>query len=358
MDSPDITHSFVEFITNPTVIKVFGIVLATLLVNFFLRGVFNHLEKRASNTHTVWDDALLSSVRKPTSLLIWILGIAFAAETISAETDTGLQNMIDPVRYISVVGVLTFFLVRFINECEKGFIHNGADITTTTAIGKLVRISVFITAALTVLQTLGVSVQGILAFGGVGGIAVGFAAKDLLANFFGGLMIYLDRPFAVGDWIRSPDRDIEGTVEVIGWRLTVIRSFQQRPIYVPNSVFANIAVENPSRMHNRRIYETIGLRYDDIAAMKSVVAEVDTMLREHEEIDQGRTLMVNFNTFGGSSLEFFIYCFTKTTNWVEFHKVKQDVLLKIHAIIDRHDAEIAFPTTTVHLAPPEMEQEN
>ena len=116
------------------------------------------------------------------------------------------------------------------------------------AMAKLLRLSVIITAGLVVLQTLGFSISGVLAFGGVGGIAVGFAARDLLANFFGGLMIYLDRPFSVGDWVRSPDRNIEGTVERIGWRLTVIRTFDKRPLYVPNSVFANIAVENPSRM--------------------------------------------------------------------------------------------------------------
>ena len=91
------------------------------------------------------------------------------------------------------------------------------------------------------MQTLGFSVSGVMAFGGIGGIAIGFAAKDLLANFFGALTIYLDRPFSEGDWIRSPDREIEGIVENIGWRLTVIRSFDKRPIYVPNSVFASIA---------------------------------------------------------------------------------------------------------------------
>ena len=94
----------------------------------------------------------------------------------------------------------------------------GGDETTVTAIAKLARVSIVITAALMAMQTLGISISGVLAFGGIGGIAVGFAAKDLLANFFGGLVIYLDRPFKVGDWIRSPDRDIEGTVVKIGWR--------------------------------------------------------------------------------------------------------------------------------------------
>ena len=107
---------------------------------------------------------------------------------------------------------------------------------------------------------------------------MGFAAKDLLANFFGGMMIYMDRPFSVGEWIRSPDKEIEGTVEDIGWRLTRIRTFDKRPLYIPNSVFANISVENPSRMTSRRIYETVGIRYDDIDKMDLIVAQVKGML--------------------------------------------------------------------------------
>jgi len=204
-------------------------------------------------------------------------------------------------------------------------------------------------AGIMILQSLGVSVSGLLAFGGVGGIAVGFAARDLLANFLGGLSIFLDRPFAVGDWIRSPDREIEGTVEDVGWRVTRIRTFDQRPLYVPNSVFSTVALENPSRMRNRRIYETIGIRYTDAALMATIVAEVETMLREHEAIDASRTLIVNFVAFGASSLDFFVYTFTKTTDWVTYHGVKQEILLNILEIIDRHGAEIAFPTRTVLL---------
>jgi MscS family membrane protein len=199
------------------------------------------------------------------------------------------------------------------------------------------------------MQTLGYSISGVLAFGGIGGIAIGFAAKDLLANFFGGMMIFLDRPFSVGDWIRSPEKEIEGTVEHIGWRLTRIRTFDKRPLYIPNSVFASIVVENPSRMTNRRIYETIGIRYDDAAVAADVIAAVREMLQNHPDIDHNQTLMVNFNKFGASSLDFFIYTFTKTTVWTQFHEVKQDVLFKIQDIIEAHGAEIAFPTSTVHL---------
>ena len=179
------------------------------------------------------------------------------------------------------------------------------DPTTATAVGKLLRASIVITGMLLVLQAFGFSISGVLAFGGIGGIAIGFAARDILANFFGALMIFLDRPFSVGDWIRSPDRNIEGTVEDIGWRLTRIRTFDKRPLYLPNSIFTSLAVENPSRMLNRRIYETIGLRYTDVEKMPLILAKVKTMLEEHGDIDQKQILMVNFVTFGASAVEFF-----------------------------------------------------
>jgi MscS family membrane protein len=246
-------------------------------------------------------------------------------------------------------------MIRFISRAEENLVSarsesgKSFDRTTLDAIAKLLRASVVITAVLVAMQTLGFSISGVLAFGGIGGIAVGFAAKDLLANFFGGLTIYLDRPFAVGDWIRSPDRNIEGTVEKIGWRLTCIRTFDKRPLYLPNNIFTTIALENPSRMSHRRIYETIGIRYDDAAHMGAIVEEVKQMLKAHQEIDDSQTLIVNFNKFGPSSLDFFIYTFTHTTNWVRYHEIKHEVLLKIYDIIVGFGAEVAFPTSTVHL---------
>ena len=185
---------------------------------------------------------------------------------------------------------MLLFLNNFIKRAERNlinpeFISDPVDPTTVSAVAKLLRASVIITALLIAMQLLGYSVSGLLAFGGIGGIAVGFAAKDLLANFFGGLMIYLDRPFSVGDWIRSPDKEIEGTVEDVGWRLTRIRTFDKRPLYIPNSVFASISVENPSRMTNRRIYETVGIRYCDMDSMNNIVQQVTQMLKDHDAID-------------------------------------------------------------------------
>jgi MscS family membrane protein len=346
----NLPEALFAWVTDPNVLVVFGVVFCTMLLNSIVRRVFDRLYAKAETTKTIWDDALLASIRNPLRLLIWVVGISLASDLIARQTDSGLFEVIEPLRYVLVLAIIAYFLVRFIREIEKAMIHKGSDLTTVTAVGKLLRISVIITAVLSVLQTLGISISGILAFGGFGGIAVGFAAKDLLANFFGGLMIYLDRPFAIGDWIRSPDRNIEGTVEKIGWRLTMIRTFDMRPLYVPNSVFANIAVENPSRMKNRRIYETIGIRYEDAPKLQKIVDDVHLMLKSDADIDQSRTLMVNFTEFADSSLNFFVYTFTKTTNWVEFHGIKQRILLEILEIVESQGAEVAFPTSTIHFA--------
>ncbi len=335
--------------------QVFVIVFVTMLLNAAARRLLVQLAKKLENTNTHWDDMVVFAVGKPLTYLIWLVGLLWAAEVLDAESESAIFQFIDPLRNVGVVALLTWAVVRFISEGEKAFMRpmdgRTVDETTVIAIGKLMRISVVITAGLVILQTLGFSISGVLAFGGIGGVAVGFAAKDLLANFFGGLMIFLDRSFAVGDWIRSPDRNIEGTVEMIGWRLTRIRTFDKRPLYVPNSTFANISVENPSRMTNRRIKETIGIRYDDGHRMEAIVHDVKKMLREHPEIDTNQTLIVNFNEFGPSSLDFFVYTFTRTTNWVMFHEIKQDIMLRIMQIIDEHGAEIAFPTRTLHMQP-------
>jgi len=356
MDQVEAVNSFLSSMgLGSWVFQVFVVVFLALLLDFAQRRILRRVESRLSATENFWDDAIVIALQRPLTVLVWILGLAFAVEIIQHEAEAAIFEAVGPLRDVGVIAVMAWFLVRLIREVEHKIIAQREakgetyDRTTMDAVAKLLRLSVLITATLVALQTLGFSVSGVLAFGGIGGIAVGFAAKDLLANFFGGLMIYLDRPFAVGDWVRSPDRDIEGVVEEIGWRLTLIRTFDSRPLYVPNATFTSIALENPSRMQNRRIYEYVGVRYDDAGKVADIVRDVDQMVRSHPEIDSERTLMVNFDRFAASSLDFFVYCFTKTRVWAEYHRVKQDVLLKILEIIEGHGAEVAFPTSTIHL---------
>lgn len=138
-------------------------------------------------------------------------------------------------------------------------------------------------------------------------------------------------------------------MEHIGWRQTRIRTFDKRPLYVPNATFSTISVENPSRMSHRRINETVGVRYSDFSKLSEILSEIKDMVGQHEEIDSDEIYMVNFNQFGPSSLDFFIYAYTRTTNWAKYHEVKQDVLFQAMQIIEKHGAEVAFPTRTLHL---------
>jgi len=356
MNISEYINKFLVYLqTDAWVIQVFIVIFISLIADFIQKRVISKFIIQLEKTDNFWDDALLVALQGPLSLLIWLLGLTIAADIVRSVSDVFIFNAVAPARTVGFVVIVAWYISRFILFAEENILKRSeiigkpVDRTTADAIAKLLRISVYITAIMVILQTLGYSISGVLAFGGISGIAVGFAAKDLLSNFFGGLMIYLDRPFAVGDWIRSPDRDIEGTVEAIGWRLTRIRTFDKRPIYVPNSIFTSITVENPSRMTRRRLYETVGIRYDDVDKMEVIVQDVKQMLIEHPEIDAHQTMIVNFNKFAPSSLDFFIYTFTKTTQWVKFHEIKQDVMLKIIRIIESHGAQCAFPTSTVHV---------
>jgi MscS family membrane protein len=335
------------------VYKVFAIVFASLVIAYLGKLILDRIEARALATKSVWDDALVIAVRKPLWVLIWSMGLFWAARITALKMDEDVADVLETMQSVLLIGLLAWFLLRLASRIEERlvdprYLQKPMDQTTVSAIGKLLRISVVITCGLVILQTLGYSVSGVLAVGGIGGIAVGFAAKDLLANFFGGLMVYLDRPFSVGEWVRSPDKEIEGTVEHIGWRLTRIRTFDKRPIYVPNAIFTNVVLQNPSRMSHRRIFEHIGIRYDDIQHMEPIVKAVREMLKNHPDIAQDQTQMVYFDRCAASSVDFFIYCFT-TPVWAEYHRIKEDVLLKILAIVVEHEAQVAFPTSTLHV---------
>ena len=344
-----------DFLAASWLPQVLSVIVGVIVLNIGAYLLLRHIEKLVARTPAIWDDALVKASRKPLTLILWVTGAAFASRIVHQHTGTPIPDYLMPTRDTLVIAALAWFLWRLFGNAAHSILrHSGetgkpVDRTTVEAMSKLGRIIVVVLAVLVILQNLGFSISGVLAFGGIGGIAVGFAAKDMLANFFGGLTIYMDRPFVVGEWIRSPDKDIEGTVEYIGWRHTRVRAFNKNPIYVPNALFTTIVVENPTRMTNRRIKETIGIRYADLDKMAGIVADVKAMLLGHPEIDTEATLIVNFNQFGASSLDFFIYTFTKTVEWVRYHEVKQDILLKVASIIEAHGAEIAFPTRTLHI---------
>lgn len=338
-----------------TVFDLFVVVLAVVSFNLLLRLVLNRLEQRVLASENIWDDAIYNSLSPPGRVLAWIIGLNIAIQVANPPEESILAEFSDPVRTLALIAVFAWFLLRVVNEIKSNILLRArrrgevVDETLADAMGKLLRASVIITAVLVALESMGVSVSGVLAFGGVGGIAVGFAAKDLLANLFGGVTIYLNRPFSVGDWIRSPDRDIEGVVEKIGWRFVSLRRFDKRALYVPNAIFTTVAVENPSRMTHRRISETIGIRYEDAAVVPPIVSEIHAALDQDEAIDSNQVILVYFDRYGAYSLDFMVYCYTVTTQWAAYLEIKQKVLLRCYEIIASHGAQVAVPTTSLRV---------
>ncbi|MDX8431419.1 MAG: mechanosensitive ion channel family protein [Candidatus Algichlamydia australiensis] len=336
-------------------IAIAAIFCGTFVFHIIYSSLYRKFYNRAKKKDKIWESAFLRAMYTPVKVLVWLVAISYSADIAISHFQTdALKEVAKAFRMLGVTFSFIWFLIRFIKGVEQNLSKPKSsgqkmDATTVRAIGQLLRIATFVTGILIILPTLGIPISGIVAFGGVGGIAVGFASKDLLANFFGCLMVFLDRPFAIGDWIRIPEKDIQGTVEHIGWRTTRIRSFERRPLFVPNSLFTTASIENPSRMSNRRIKTDIGVRYGDATKVRKIVEDIEKMIQTHEDIDQGKTIMVHFVNFGPSSLDLNIYCFTKTVIWGEYRAVQQDVFLKCIDIITANGASCAFPTTTVHL---------
>lgn len=251
--------------------------------------------------------------------------------------------------YAAIALILMRKCFLLINRLEKKQIKKGSDPTSARIISRILKITLFVIILLLFGEHFGMSLSGLMTFGGLGGIAIGMASKDVMSNLFSGVMLYFDRPFNIGDWVRSPDRNIEGTVVEIGWRITKIITFDHRPLYIPNSVFSSISVENPGRMTNRRIETELGLRYEDADKIGVIVDDIRTMLTQNSKIDTQQTLLVYFNQFADSSLNIMVYCFTKTTVWAEWLAAQQEVYLKMIEIVHQHGADFAFPSQTIYV---------
>jgi MscS family membrane protein len=337
-----------DFLQNITPYQAAGVLFIVAIIAHLILGfILNQLVKHARKTKNQLDDYLVKAISMPFKVLIWFAWIYFSIVALKESVST----LAIVIEYIDImpIFIITWGIVRLISGIEIYLIEkeNSMDSDSIRLLSRLIKILVVVAILLGIAQFLGFSISSLLTFGGVGGVVIGFAAKDMLANIFGGLMIQMDKPFSTGDWIRSGE--FEGTVEKIGWRMTRIRTFSKNPVYIPNSIFASMPIETPSRMTNRRIKEVLGIRYDDIEQMPIIVTEVKNMLKNHPDIDKNQALRVYFNYFNASSIDFNIYAFTATTDKTHYHRVKQEILLNVANIIAQNKAEIAYPTQTLHL---------
>jgi MscS family membrane protein len=346
------SRSFFDYVQsqdNVWMIQIFIVILITTAIGIGTRWLLKRMKIGMKKKRSIWNDAAIAAAGRPLLVLVWVLGLNIAGIIIADHTGSAVFRYASEARSLAFITLLAWFLVRFVRIVEEDMLstprpRHKLDATSTRAIAKLARISVVVTASLILLERLGYSVSGVMAFGGIGGIAVGFAARDMLSNFFGGLMLFLDRPFNIGDWIRSPDRNIEGIVEQIGWRQTCIRTFDKRPLYIPNSTFSSIAVENPSRMTYRCIKETVGLRYKDKGKLPFILEKINTMLANHEGLTRSEAAGANLDKLNVSSLDLTITAFTPVCSVAEYTRIKEDILLKTLKIIDDEGAEPFLPS--------------
>lgn len=339
-----------------TLIQITILLLVAISLDIFQRRTVKKISEKIENKdhRFVYIKSILKTIRLPISIFIYIMSVTVALDLFNQITEIALIDKFIRLRGIALTLCIGYFCMQFVKQLKIEMLKDidkagSGDKTGVQIYSNIAVVFVFVLFGMMILQELGLSVSGLMAFGGIGGLIVGLSAKELLSDFFGGLVLMTDKPFKVGDWICSPDRDIEGTVEEIGMRRICVRTFDKRPLYIPNSIMSTITIENPSRMTNRRIFETIGVRYEDADKVSAITRKVKDMLEKHTGIDATQTLMVNVNAFGSHSVDFFVYTFTKTTDWTTYHGIKHNILLNIYDIIKEEGADIAFPTSIVHL---------
>ncbi len=312
------------------------------------------LLRQAAKTKAQWDDELILHMPGPLSAIaqiaIWFVAVRLLAlPSKPVSVDVWVQQGLTVALWFAItwlgfrlVDVLTGSLTRVAAKTESKL-----DDQLLPMLRKTLKVVLAVVVAVMVLQNLGYSVTSLVASLGVGGLALALAAKDTVANLFGSVVVFTDRPFQIGDWVQVGG--VEGTVEEVGFRTTRIRRFDKSLVTLPNQTFSSEAIVNHSERPMRRISMTIGVTYESKAPqIRQLLDGLRKLVAEHPEIDQGYHF-VHFSGFGDSSLNIQIYCFTKSTVWTEFLGAREDLMLQIMDLVESLGLEMAFPTQTVYL---------
>lgn len=332
----------------------FGFVIGGIVLRAVLNAIVSHrLLALAEKTETQADDLASEALINPLGLILPVVGVYLSVRTLLTVQPQWLDTTDQVFRVVSIL-VITWTAFRLVDALSVLLLELASktssrlDDQVVPLVRKALKTFLGILAFILIAQNLGYSVSGLLAGLGIGGLALAMAAKDTLANLFGSIMILIDRPFHVGDWITF--RGGDGVVEEIGLRSTRIRTFAKTVVSIPNQALANATVENHSLMPKRRIKFTLGVTYEStVDQVGGLVTRIEDYLKSNTDIDQ-EFMLVKFTTFNASSLDLFIYCFTVTTDWTQHLAVRQDVNLKVMSLVEEMDMSIAFPTQTIHLA--------
>ena len=327
-----------------------GIFLLFLIFRGLIsRLIIKKLEIISKRTTNKLDDTFVKSMMGPARFLPIVLGVFFASYYMSFSED--MRDFVDNLNR-TLITILIFWIIHQIIE-PISYILSGLDkILTRELIGwiiKSLKILIFILGAAAVLELWGIKIGPIIAGLGLFGVAVALGAQDLFKNLISGILVLVEKRFRMGDWIRV-DGIIEGVVEKIGFRSTVIRKFDKSLAIIPNFQFAENAVINVSQTTNWLISWIITLQYDTtVDQLKTIRNQIEEHINKSEDFDQSIGVAVRVDKFADSSIDMYVRCFSKTNSWNEWLKVKENLALSIKQIVETNKASFAFPSQSIYV---------
>ncbi|WP_308911811.1 mechanosensitive ion channel family protein [Pseudokordiimonas caeni] len=335
-----------------TILTALGVFLLFMAFRgLFTRFVLSRLHGWAEKTTNEVDDAVVDALKPPIRFIPVVMGIFFALSIFEFEGDglelAGLINR-------TLVVFTLFWILYSLSKPLGDLMQKGANFLTSEMIewvAKALRIAFVLIGAAAILEIWGIEVGPLIAGLGLFGVAVALGAQDLFKNLIAGLFVIGERRLHIGDWILV-DGVVEGTVESVGFRTTMVRRFDKAPVYVPNTKLADSALINFSRMTYRRISWNIGLTYDTTAAqLRAIRDEIAGYIESNDDFVKPieTATMVRIDKFSASSIDLFLYCFTRTTDWLEWLAVKEELLLKVKEIVEENGASFAFPSQSIYV---------
>ncbi len=350
-------------------LTMLGVVFVAAIVLHLVLGWMLSRIARLTTGRLKWGGIIAGALRLPVGLAIWLLALTWAIEhgaalwvhlgdddhKIAVDVAHFVHIVLPAARIIIVVFCGTLFFARGVRRTQKMIeqqaidTKSDMDMTALQALFGIGVVLVWILGLVVGMQALGMNMSAILTIGGIGSAAFAFASKDVIANFFGGIMVLFNRPFQVGDWVQV--KGIEGGIEQIGLYATHVRMGDKRLVYIPNSTFVSGIIENFSERENRRLSETVGVRYDDFDAVEPIIDDIHAMLQSTEGIDTDLAIRVSFGGYGDSTIDIAILAYSKTTDIGEFTAMRQEVMLNVGRIVAKRGADFAFPTMTIDMPP-------
>ncbi len=342
---------------------VFGIdlgriVVALLIIAGFLlvrrllaRFLVSRLMTFAKRTSFRLDDEIVKALEDPLTLIPVVLGVFIATQYLSLSGR--LEVVADQVVRSLVAYLIFWVLVRLVRPLSflLGKLEDVFSSTIVDWLIKSIRVALILIGAAAILEIWGIKVGPILAGLGLFGVAVALGAQDLFKNLISGLLIIAERRFHRGDWV-CVDGIVEGTVETIGFRSTLIRRFDKAPVFVPNAKLSDNAVTNFSAMTHRRIYWMIGVEYrTTVEQLREIRDGIEEYVLNSEDFAKPPEVatFVRIDKFNDSSIDIMLYCFTKTTVWGEWLAIKEQLAYKIKEIVETAGTSFAFPSQSVYV---------